>query len=48
MAKTIEEWLDTDVAELEKLSLVELGNTFFFRDICKMGMPRFRVIIISV
>ena len=32
MAKTIEEWLDTDVAELEKLSLVELGNTFFFRD----------------
>jgi len=32
MAKTIDEWLDTDVAELEKLSLVELGNTFFFRD----------------
>jgi phosphatidylserine decarboxylase len=32
MAKTIEEWLDSDVAELEELSLEELGNTFFFRD----------------
>lgn len=32
MAKTIEEWLNSDVAELEELSLEELGNTFFFRD----------------
>lgn len=32
MAKTIEEWLNSDVAGLEELSLEELGNTFFFRD----------------
>lgn len=32
MAKTINQWLETDVKELSKLSLSELGNTFFFRD----------------
>ena len=32
MAKSMEEWLDTDVAELEKLPVDELGSVFFFRD----------------
>lgn len=32
MAKTLEEWLDSDVAELLKLPTGDLSNTFFFRD----------------
>jgi hypothetical protein len=32
MAKTIEEWLDTDVAKAEKMSISQLSNQFFFRD----------------
>jgi phosphatidylserine decarboxylase len=32
MAKYLEEWLDTDVAEAEKLSIGQLSNQFFFRD----------------
>jgi phosphatidylserine decarboxylase len=32
MAKTLEDWLETDVEELSKLPVGELSNTFFFRD----------------
>jgi len=32
MAKTLEEWLDSDVKELLKLPTGDLSNTFFFRD----------------
>ena len=32
MAKYLEDWLDTDVAEAEKLSIGQLSNQFFFRD----------------
>ena len=32
MAKTLEDWLETDVEELSKLPISELSNTFFFRD----------------
>ena len=32
MAKYLEDWLDTDVAEAEKMSIGQLSNQFFFRD----------------
>jgi phosphatidylserine decarboxylase len=32
MAKTLEDWLESDVEELAKLPVGELSNTFFFRD----------------
>jgi len=32
MAKYLEDWLDTDVAEAEKMSVGQLSNQFFFRD----------------
>jgi phosphatidylserine decarboxylase len=32
MAQPLEEWLDGEVAELAKLEIGELSNTFFFRD----------------
>jgi phosphatidylserine decarboxylase len=32
MAQPLEEWLDGEVAELSKLEVGELSNTFFFRD----------------
>jgi len=32
MAKYLEDWLDTDVADAEKLSIGQLSNQFFFRD----------------
>ena len=32
MAETLEDWLNGEVAELSKLSIGELSNTFFFRD----------------
>lgn len=32
MAKTLEDWLESDVEELTKLPVGELSNTFFFRD----------------
>jgi phosphatidylserine decarboxylase len=32
MAKYLEEWLDTDVAKAEKMSIGQLSNQFFFRD----------------
>ena len=32
MAETLEDWLNGEVAELSKLPIGELSNTFFFRD----------------
>ena len=32
MAEELEDWLNGEVAELQKLSVGELSNTFFFRD----------------
>ena len=32
MAKTLEDWLESDVKKLAKLPVGELSNTFFFRD----------------
>lgn len=32
MAETLEDWLNGEVAELSKLPISELSNTFFFRD----------------
>ena len=32
MAEKLEDWLNGEVAELSKLSVGELSNTFFFRD----------------
>ena len=32
MAQYLEDWLDGEVAELSKLEVGELSNTFFFRD----------------
>ena len=32
MAEKLEDWLNGEVAELQKLSVGELSNTFFFRD----------------
>tara|TARA_Y100001972_G_scaffold125893_1_gene178177 strand:- start:298 stop:1017 length:720 start_codon:yes stop_codon:yes gene_type:complete len=32
MAQELEDWLNDEVAELSKLSISELSNTFFFRD----------------
>jgi phosphatidylserine decarboxylase len=32
MAKTLQEWIKTDVAKAEKMSIGQLSNQFFFRD----------------
>ena len=32
MAQHLEDWLEGEVAELSKLEVGELSNTFFFRD----------------
>ena len=32
MAEKLEDWLSGEVAELSKMSVGELSNTFFFRD----------------
>ena len=32
MAQKLEDWLNGEVAELSKLPVGELSNTFFFRD----------------
>ena len=32
MAQYLEDWLEGEVAELSKLEVGELSNTFFFRD----------------
>ena len=32
MAKTLQEWIKTDVAKAEKMSIEQLSNQFFFRD----------------
>ena len=32
MAQKLEDWLNGEVAELSKLPISELSNTFFFRD----------------
>ena len=32
MAEKLEDWLAGEVAELSKLPVAELSNTFFFRD----------------
>ena len=32
MAQKLEEWLDTEVEAMQKYSVGELSNTYFFRD----------------
>jgi phosphatidylserine decarboxylase len=32
MAQTLQEWLSTEVKQLQKMPVGELSNTFFFRD----------------
>jgi hypothetical protein len=32
MAQTLEEWLNGEVKQLQKLPVGDLSNTFFFRD----------------
>ena len=32
MAQTLQEWISTEVKQLQKMPVGELSNTFFFRD----------------
>ncbi len=37
MAQTLQEWLSTEVKQLQKMPVGELSNVFFFRDpICRI------------
>ena len=45
MAEKLEDWLSGEVAELSKMPIGELSNTFFFRDPIRPTQHRSRTLL---